>query len=726
MKVGIWLFFVLGIYTQASTDYASEVAKFCEGTNISALLPTSRSQRLEDLINNMNQFGIPLDKILTLYQKFSVSEVIGPSAFAIVASVGMIVIALISIILYFFFLCCCDSCCCKFKMAVWVMFALTAISFLVIAGVGVYLFILSTNTVKSMSDVICTVSLIPNNIINGVTTNGMNFLGLQKISRSLGALSSEADNLNAVALQAAGVIATDLQTQGGQTKSSLKTYYDLYSPQTVVDGEGNQNTPKAISSLNVNITDAMGVEFFDMGNLATSVGKSVQVVGDIILAGTSSFKDQLKPTVSIIDDFIKDIESTFSTIRTLMDVFTAVGKQGSIFIMIAIGVTIAFTVALFAFLFFLVFQNKFGSKRWIAKLILIFSGIISFASCILTLILFVNAFASGTICSSISVILNLTSFQQYLSSFGISIGSVSSVTGQNNVISIVDACISLGGSGDPTNIFQDSSSATNYYTLLGDLTDGFRNYTANLTKFSMVPPVPIESVEGARVKSDLNLYYTGQKVNFNNVDTAITNLNTQVACGSSTYGVSLTSCTGTCILITEASTFSPPACLTDSTVASGLYSKIQSYLQSSNPKMQSMMDDLDTNASSPNQLFRSTTGTLTAQSTSIVSLFGAMANTFAPLLPFSGSFKHITNCQSFRTQLEIMQGAYCLSMNKNNGMLFTMAAVVSAMLLLFNCMGYFTLKCVERDVPRESSYERPFGQNVVYPSSSEKATLRMN
>lgn len=692
-----WLLAIVGLATAQTTDFASRVNNYCANTNISALLPTSDADRSAQIAGFRNPYAISLQSLLNMTSGgFNAGNISGVSVFAIVMTIFMIVVAVVSLVLFVLFLQICDTCTTKSELIRKVMCFAAFGAVGVVGFLGLTLYVLSGRALSHLNEIACAVSLTPDAVVNGRQSDGISFVGLNSLSTTFLALGAELTKLNFIAPQLLNSNKTTWVSDASSMMSSLSVFATTNSKLKIPDGNGGQDVPTSLKQINSNITDAIGTEFDFLSQALRALNDSVAVSAYFTAIGAQKVGAAVNITAANVQQITSTVSSSFDSILNVFDFFLSSGRKGSIVTIVMISLLVGVLALLTILLFFFVCTARCHERRSFAKLLLILSGIFGLLLTIFNLFVFINAFASGTVCAGVDTLMNMNSFDNFTKAYNLSVGSVSASTGINSVVQMIDTCVMAGGSGYLGGLFESGNSTNSIYGNLVSMINGYKFYSQNKAKFD-------SSLNQSATVSNFSLSFdplrNGLMYDFDVTSTALGAFNTMVSCSGVTYGFNATTCVSGCTMINSTSVYNHNNCAGNKTTAQTAYTNLQSYITKEIQMIDKLRIDLGLSPVSttftPARLYTTSFNDITNNKATLDLSLIALNKTVASVSNVDVTYQTATNCKVFRTQVQILQGAYCLDNNQNNAAFFIVLMISVTLLLLFNCLVYFSLRCMK-------------------------------
>lgn len=707
MRGHLWTFLLtLTLVSSGSfsliNDFSERTATHCSNTDFSKLIPTSDAARAQEVASFSNPYKISLQNLIRMTTDgFNTAYFEGVSAFALAMTIIFIIFSAASLVLFVVFFFWCKGCPVRNGTGLKVISGIGIFLSFVLICLTIALWVLSGRAVRSFKDVQCATAVIPDSALNGMHKNGLKFAGLNSIASTFSAISSELPNLNYLAPQLSTAKSTAWLDDASRLLASLPMFYSVQSQVKIQNGLGSDEAPGTALSLNQNITDAIGVQSAFMANTLKYLNDSVTVSSYYTSVGTAKVSAAISLVASNMRSISDTITDTANSFVERFDFFIKAGKTGSIVTIVVVVFILVLVIAQAVFIFFLVFTAKCSERKIISKWILAVTGLAGLILSIFTLMVLINAFASGSVCEGISTLLALPSFQTFVTENNLKVGSVSATTGINGLVALFDNCVIQGATGKIGPIFESSTGNTSVFTDLVAMINGFKHFNQN--REILRPASASQASSMQDLSSSLDPLRSGAKFDFTATSGALLAFNTAVACSQVTYAFNTDSCVG-CQLITSSSSFTAPDCLTNKAAATTMYNNLQKYIAQEVAMIDRFREDLGMVASSPvytpSKLYATAYSDISSNAATLDLGLFAIKDTVASVNSIEEDYITSTSCLVFRNQIQLLQGAYCLDSNQNSAAFFVVLIVTVSLLFTFNGLMYIALRCLgESDEP---------------------------
>ncbi len=205
---------------------------------------------------------------------------------------------------------------------------------------------------------------------------------------------------------------------------------------------------------------------------------------------------------------------------------------------------------------------------------------------------------------------------------------------------------------------------------------------------------------------------------FENTEVIKESLNDLISCGDKYFEIATVNCTDTdCIAIADTSTWSPPGCTSDSSLAQDMFNDLKNSYDSNFSLMNNMINDLD---GTPHTNFRSLRSKLITTINTFEDIEDGLSNTLSTVSSFTEGFNSIADCRIMRKEIKDLESGLCFSVRKNIFMLFVFLSLLTFLLLTMNFCICCTLASAGKKKEKVLNFQPPYNENMNFAKPYEQ------
>ena len=634
-----------------------------------------------------------LGSIVAFLNKGEVMGLLTGVLLHIIFIIIIILAALVSFIVFSFFCCYCKKSPKKNKKRARTYFIISLFTGILYIVCFLIFIIMFSNVKNGTDELNCALSNSAEELLDGANSIYYEFLGFNILVSLLTDLESEAENLKSVTDNFDAMFNLNLVDQGTAPISALNEFYNSYKEKTILDGDGKPNKPIIINDLE-KTKEKIETQFEIWKNIAEKVSESSKK-GKTLSTNDAikKFKDDLnvviKETIEYKNELQGPLDNLSKTVGQITEYFPLIFTLG-----VVLGVLnfilFIFTIVI---LFFQCKKLRCYKCNCCFKFSLFLLGIVSLLFSGISLYVMVITSSMGTVCNEIPAILNSEDPAKHIANIGVGMNEQLDKLANNCLKNATET------SGDFKDLFKEDLDFESTQVLLDGITI-FKNFDANLTL------APVDSEIITNTTKVWKNYEIGYFVNFENVNTTLDTLNTQLKQCDVQMVFNNLNCTidkskGVCYIIPEVVIpYSAPECADDTTKSNELFVKLRDYNLGSQDTTSKMITNLSgEEENTPNfkykQLKNSLNLAMIEQRVIQPKLFNTLNN--ASKLTFG--FTAAANCKIFRKELLNVEAGICFNSVNNSFLSYVFVLFMNIFLILYNWMIYCTLRNIVEERP---------------------------
>ena len=702
-------------------EYTEIYDKYCTEA-VLAELNVSEANRTVLRAASAPKLYVDVVALVSAYNGNGAGKLIAKAAAFPALAIILAIFCLLSFIIFFCFCCCCDRAAgatqrkAKFCTGSSLLFAVTSTALFV----ALFVFIGKLNT--SMDKTSCGVATVPHDLLQGVQTSTINFIGFNNLTTLLTNFKGELGKLTALSSDFDAIINRKADASTTAAYNSLATFSQNYNSSTTTDGKGQKTKPITVSSLGDHATAAIAIEFAAYNDVAVrltaaaSTGKNLSSSSQV-----QTVQSTLQSVIDQITSISADVDVSFGNATTAVDYFNRYAPIGY-WVTLGIGLVVILLAAAATAILWCCVRNNTNRFRCGAKFCLTLNSALIFILALVSVALVVVSIGLGTVCHGLGELLASTQVSTTLAGYNITL--------DGTVSKLINQCLPADASGDITSLLDTGSDVFNQTQSFLDGLTNFNSLRANLTATN---ESSITIAETASLWSKFKVsIYPDQA----NALDSLASLNNKVSCGGVTYVLNAANCTGgaassSCSGIYDSASFLAPTCASDVSGATGLFTTLKTFTNDEDSLLGKMITDLSGSGSStPATLF--TTGRQAIKSVlgNVDDITNSLTTTLATAATFKTGLAKITDCRVVRLELNNIESTFCFSFNKN---LYYFTAILS-FTVFFLFLYSWCLCCAMRCTPNpeaiahgeESEVKYADNNNVTVFGNEEQGVLYNN
>jgi len=673
-----------GAATSLNATLQTQVEDYCKNSNLTEYMQTNETLRQQQRADARTAASISVTEIFTAVnnQQFGsvVSSVIAPFVLLIL----FIIVALCAVVFSALFICCCDRASGASQARAKCNSYVALASAVAMAAMIIVTFVFLGRTTAAVTEVNCASSAIHRDLINGVSANGMQFVGLDTLTSIFVGFKNDVGNLNAVNGDFDAIIAKKLPDLGNEAYNTLEPFYTQFKDSTTNDGSGAKSAPKTVTTLTTRINDGVDTNFKYLQQVTAALDQGArQGKAYIDPLVVQSISNTLQTVIDSLAEIASSLNNYFDQLTSILQTSGSGAKASSIIIIIVLIALIVFTLGV-CMVLCLMINGKLTGLRCPVKLGILLMSIISFVMALVSLVMYLLAVASATGCDALSTTLATNNFAPLLAQWNVT---------NENMTKILDTCVASNGTGDLSQILGTPDVSKSF----GDVNkflDGFtqiKQVRANLTA---------DNADSIAVNMTLdvwNKFKTGLYPDHQKAMEQLIQLNQLLKCDSKSFQFNKLNCTDAgCMSLFETATWSAPVCATP--VASDIFSKLKDYQKDEEDLLNRMTTAAKGADSTPNGKYRFAFLAIVDVAGSIDKIIAALTNTFNSIQDLSAGFATKTNCTVVRQELLIIESTLCFQFAKSSYFFFVFLIIMTLMIFIFSCAACCTLHCLPEEV----------------------------
>lgn len=597
---------------------------------------------------------VSVDSIVDVIQNKSASKILKEAGAYIILMIILTVLCLISFLTFLGFCCCCDRAGGNTvgKAKLYAFFTFVFIVTFAALFIALLVFLGKLNTRKSETG--CVLASIPKDLLDGVNTSGLSFIGFKQLSNILTRFKNDLTNLSSVSADFDNIISQNLASASQTALASLPPFYNKYKDSKTSDGAGSSGKPLTIQSLTTGINDAIYAEFKIFDDVSTKITQAAQTGKQYAqdASSTASIQSSISSIVTQINNFTDQIDSSFGQAVTGVDYFNQYAPIGY-WLTLGFGLLVAILGTIAFCLIVRMIRSSTDSCRMGVKFCLSFNGFLIFLLGIIAVVLLVASISLNSVCHAVGDVLNASDVASEVAKYQLQIDPL--------INNIINQCIPRNASGDVSSLLTGN---VNVYNQTQTFMDGITLYDSlkkNITQAGDSSPTIAATVT----------YWTSFKTSVlpdqPAAVAALSQLNDLVKCGGTTYQLNSQNCTESgCQGIYQSSGFSAPSCSSNGAQATTFYTNLKAFTTDEDALLGKMITDLSgSDASTPLSLNNASRSKVKAVFTSFDNIKAKLQGTVDLVSNFTNGFASSLNCTVLRRELNNLESSFCFAFNQN-------------------------------------------------------------
>ncbi len=294
--------------------------------------------------------------------------------------------------------------------------------------------------------------------------------------------------------------------------------------------------------------------------------------------------------------------------------------------------------------------------------------------------------------------------------------SGSGFTLTDNLNQLVNVCIPEAiDEVDSTLFYKVVPDFENSEILLEGLTI-FENFRSNLTA------LPIDAISVTNTTKNWDFYKSGYLSNFENVETALTEMNQILKCENQYMVLNQFNCTEagsfSCLVLSDVSTpYEPPDCVESSSDTLNYFSRLRTYFSNNNELIGNMVKDMEGEENTtPNSKYKLIVSDMKETETFHVQIKSKLINTMNTASQFKSGLSDFANCNILRETAYDIEVGICFDNLELSGNVFFFILAATVFLTIFN----FSIFCAVRNIKPKSQVRKMEDSDINFKDFEEE------
>ena len=665
-------------------DYTEIYSKDCT-PQVLADLSVSVDDRLAQR-SSSSKIYVSAAAIINVVNGKGVGKLMSEGGVYPILMIILTIFCLISLIVFLVFCCCCDRAAGASSMKAKVYTLATFLFIFVSIALFIALFVFIGKLNGGSKSASCGIASIPHDLLDGVQTANLTFLGFRNLTTLLTNFQTEVSNLSSVSSDFDAIANKNLPASTQAAYNSLNPFYTKYKDSTTTDGQGQKTRPLTVSGLTTGVNAAIDAEFSIYNQVAIKINDAASIGRSI---GNNSQMQTMQANLQTIIDQMNSISSQINNnvggAATGVDYFNRYAPIGY---WITLGLGLVLVLLALASVVVLVCLQKTHTNRCRcgAKFCLAFNGLLIVLLGIVAVVLIVASLGLGSVCHALGNLLSANDVAAEVATYGVSLDPF--------VSKIINQCLPPNASGDLSALLDTGRDVFNQ-------TQGFLD---GLTTFDSMRANITASANGSFTVAQTVAAWSNFKVSIYpdqlNAVATLSSLNDAIKCSNTQYQLNAFNCTGgaasaSCAGVYNSANFQAPSCSSNAAQASSLFATLKTFTNDEDALLGSMISDLSGSASTPGGLFQTARDAINSVLTNIDNVRAKMQNTLSIASTLQNGLSQSVDCRVVRLELNNLEAVFCFKFNKN---LYYFAALL-AFVVFFLFIFSWTLCCALRYIP---------------------------